>query len=575
MKSRWQQTMLLVKRHKIITGIIIICIAGGGYYAYASNTAGKVTVSYVTQPATEGTLVSSITGSGQVSPEDQLDLKSQVSEDVTYVGVKNGQQVKAGQLLVAFNTKDQQEAINNAQIALDNANLSTQKMQQSDSTEPLTLQQAQDNVTQSYANAFNTISSVFLNLPTVVSGLNEVLYGNDLSKTYQNVNYYEDYTSTYSKDATTYHDQTVAAFQKANTDYNNNFTDYKALTRTSDTTTVSAVLSETYTTSQEISDAVKDMNNLIEFYDQTFADQNLPPNPAAQTQLNTLSTYTGEVNTDLSNLLTAQSSIQSAQNAIANDQVSAQADTLNEQSQTYSVEQAQNSLNDAKANLANCYIYAPFAGIVASVPVNLHDSVSSGTTAVTLITNQSITEIPFNEIDITKIKVGQKATLTFDAIDGLSLVGQVTNIDTLGTVTQGVVNYNVEIAFDATGTQVKPGMSVTASIITAADQNVLTVPNSAVKTSGGQSYVQVLVNGKPQQKPVQIGTANDTDTEITSGLNAGDEVVTQTITTGGTKAATASSSAVRIPGLTTGGTGGFAGGTSGGFAGGARTTTGR
>ena len=134
--------------------------------------------------------------------------------------------------------------------------------------------------------------------------------------------------------------------------------------------------------------------------------------------------------------------------------------------------------------------------------MQLHDAASPSTTAVTLITNQDITEIPFNEVDITKIKVGQKATLTFDAIDGLSIVGQVADIDTVGTVTQGVVNYNVKIIFDASGSQVKPGMSVTASGITNVKQDVLTVPNSAVKTSGGISYVQVLVNGQPQQKMV-------------------------------------------------------------------------
>ena len=104
-------------------------------------------------------------------------------------------------------------------------------------------------------------------------------------------------------------------------------------------------------------------------------------------------------------------------------------------------------------------------------------------------------------------------------------------------------------------TKIKPGMSVTAAIITGTQQDVVMVPLGAVKTVSGQSSVTVLKNGQPQQVSVQTGASNDTDIVITSGVSEGDQVVTQTITAS-TSATTSSSSSSRSSGAAARG-GGF------------------
>ena len=192
-----------------------------------------------------------------------------------------------------------------------------------------------------------------------------------------------------------------------------------------------------------------------------------------------------------------------------------------------------------------------------------------------------MTTISLSEEDVTKIKMGNKAVITFDAVNGLSVAGIVTEIDTIGTVSQGVVSYNVQITFDTQDARVKPGMSTSVNVITDTQQNVLTVPNSAVKTKNGNSYVLVLSEKKdltsssasqgfvsvvaPTQKTVQIGVADSTNTEITSGLSAGDQVVVRTISNAAaatTTSASRTTSATSATRLITGGGGG------GGFAGG-------
>ena len=181
-----------------------------------------------------------------------------------------------------------------------------------------------------------------------------------------------------------------------------------------------------------------------------------------------------------------------------------------------------------------------------------------------------------NEVDAAKVKIGQKASLTFDAIDSLEISGKVADVDTLGTVTQGVVTYSVKISMDTPDDRVKPGMSVNASIITDVKQDVIAVPNSAIKNQNGSSYVEML-NAKvptdqeslgitsttqPKQQPVITGVSDDTNTEITSGLNVGDQVVTKT-TTGITKTTAATTTA---PSLFGSGGGGLGGGLGGGAA---------
>jgi RND family efflux transporter MFP subunit len=168
-------------------------------------------------------------------------------------------------------------------------------------------------------------------------------------------------------------------------------------------------------------------------------------------------------------------------------------------------------------------------------------------------------QVQVNEVDVADVSQGQKVTLIFDAVDGLQATGTVEKIDSLGTIDQGVVTYNVTIDIDSLDSRIKPEMSVSASIITDVKQNVLIVPASAVKTQNSSMYVEVLNSGNsPVQKNIEIGITNGTDTEIISGISAGDKVVTQTIdpsitTSNSSSSSNRGGSAVRLPGLGGGG----------------------
>ncbi|MBU6389640.1 efflux RND transporter periplasmic adaptor subunit, partial [Patescibacteria group bacterium] len=188
------------------------------------------------------------------------------------------------------------------------------------------------------------------------------------------------------------------------------------------------------------------------------------------------------------------------------------------------VDNALADYNNQKANADQRTVAAPIDGTITTLSIGNGDQIGggaggsgsgTGSTAPVVIDDLSSLEasVQVNEVDAPNVQTGQKVSMTFDAIDGLTLTGKVVKIDTVGTVSSGVVTYGATISFDSLDGRVRPGMSVSADITTAVKQDVLMVPNSAVKSdSNGNSYVEILKNGSPVQQAVQTGAGNDTDT---------------------------------------------------------------
>jgi multidrug efflux pump subunit AcrA (membrane-fusion protein) len=215
------------------------------------------------------------------------------------------------------------------------------------------------------------------------------------------------------------------------------------------------------------------------------------------------------------------------------------------------------------------------------VSISSGDDVSSGATVATIITKSKIATITLSETDIVGIKTGNKAIITLDAIEDLSIEGEVSEVDSAGTASSGVVSYGIEIAFDTDNDDVKAGMSVSATVVTNSKENVLTVPTSAVKENkDGTYYVQVLADNydlanksnlikgvvsknPPTIKIVEIGLADDTNTEIISGLSEGDQIVVRVSSSTTTASSTTSSNTKSGAILNTGGTGMTGGGPPG------------
>lgn len=192
---------------------------------------------------------------------------------------------------------------------------------------------------------------------------------------------------------------------------------------------------------------------------------------------------------------------------------------------------------DQQSKAAERRVVAPIRGTVNEVNIKNGDDLGKISSSTTTKQSPIIigdlgtlkAAVAINEVDISRVSIGQKVMLKFDALDSLEVSGRVEKIDALGTVTQGVVSYTVVAGFDTLDPRIKPDMSVSASIITDVKQNVVVVPSSAVKSEGEEYYVEILKDNTPVRKTVTVGATNNTQTEIRSGVSEGEKVVTQTI----------------------------------------------
>jgi HlyD family secretion protein len=190
------------------------------------------------------------------------------------------------------------------------------------------------------------------------------------------------------------------------------------------------------------------------------------------------------------------------------------------------VKQAEAGLAQAQMQLANAVLVAPFDGTVADVSVQVGQMVDSSVGAVILADlSQLDIALTVAETDEPKVKVGQEAQVTLDAVPGVTFAGRVDEMDLVGTMTQGVVNYPATVVMTDTSGQVRPGMNATVSVIVEQRDSVLLVPNRAVQTQGRAHLVTVLYQGQQIQTPVTIGLSGDTQTEVVDGLREGDIVL--------------------------------------------------
>lgn len=564
-------------RHKTIITLIALALIGSGYYGYKHFFNNESATRYVFAQAQKGALIVSVSGSGQVSAASQVDIKPKVSGDVLYVGVKNGQEIKTGALIAQIDARDAQKTVRDAESSLESAELSLEKLKKP--ADALSILQAENALAQSkeskqkaeqdlikaYDDGFNTVANGFLDLPTIMSGLEDMFFDNTIDKNQDNITWYVNQTSnqdTERNKAIRYRNDVENAYNNTRVAYAKNFDHYKSASRASGTQTIEALILETYETTKIAADTVKTANNYIDFVQDSMEQRDLTIPSVVSTHQSSLDSYTGTTNSHLLNLFSIKRTIQTSKEAIINASRSiaekteslanlkAGADTLDIQSSEISVKQKKNALLDAKEKLADYFIRAPFDGVVAEVNVKKGDAVSSASVFATVIARQRIAEISLNEVDVAKVKIGQKATLTFDAIPELTITGQVAEVGSIGAVSQGVVNYSIKISADAGDEQIKPGMSVSAAIITDSKIDVLLVSNSAIKQQNGISYVEVMKNGAPEQRVVETGLANDTLTEIINGIDDGEQVITQTITTATKTAQSQTQGAgIRIPGM--------------------------
>jgi HlyD family secretion protein len=188
---------------------------------------------------------------------------------------------------------------------------------------------------------------------------------------------------------------------------------------------------------------------------------------------------------------------------------------------------AQARVDAAQATLNMARVLAPFSGTVTEAHALPGDQVSAGDVAFRVDNLSSLlVDVKVSEVDINSISIDQPVTLTFDAILGKEYHGAVVEVSQAGTVEQGVVNFTVTVELGDADASVKPGMTAAVNIVVEEVEDVLLVPNRAVRLMDGKRIVYVLENGLPVQKQITLGSSSDTQSVVTGGeLQEGDLII--------------------------------------------------
>ena len=194
---------------------------------------------------------------------------------------------------------------------------------------------------------------------------------------------------------------------------------------------------------------------------------------------------------------------------------------------TAEIEAAESRVEAAQATMNLARVISPFAGTITEAHTLPGDQVSAGATAFRLDNLSSLlVDVKVSEVDINSVSIGQPVTLTFDAILGKEYHGEIVEVTQAGTVESGVVNFTVTVELTDADSAVKPGMTAAVNIVVEELENVLLVPNRAVRLVEGERVVYILVDGQPVKKEIRLGSSSDTMSIVAGGdIKEGDTIV--------------------------------------------------
>jgi macrolide-specific efflux system membrane fusion protein len=275
------------------------------------------------------------------------------------------------------------------------------------------------------------------------------------------------------------------------------------------------------------------------------------------------------------NLEAAKADLDAAEDALDRAE-EADSDTSDTEAQ---VTQAELAVDEAEDGVAGTVLKAPMAGTVTAVNGTVGSSAGSSGQSSSSSSSDGFVEIAdltklevsasVAEADATKLKAGQAATVTWNALPDATATAKVASIDPNATTENNVVTYGVLFSLQDVPDNVKAGQSVEVGVTVGQVENAVYVNSAALTSVGSRHTVTVMENGQQVTRTVEIGLQGDQATEITSGLTAGEQVVIRTTaTTSNSSTGGGFPGGGGIPGG-----GGLSGG--GGPGGGARTGGGR
>jgi HlyD family secretion protein len=517
-----------LKTKKLFLLIFIVILGTAGYFFFFRQS--NQSNGYILTRVQKGEINKYVSGSGNIVSVDNLDLRPTVSGKIIYLGVKEGNYVSKGQLLVKLDTSDLEKQIRDLEFTLQNQQINLEKLK--DNYEQV---KRGDDLKKIYQNNLTTFNNIFNSYPQFFDQINAIYFNDDFNdQVYKkNLEYYLSYENSNYRELT----------EKYKNDLDNLKKRFVSLSKDFDFIKSQSVLNENFVAS--IYDFNTDFANYVKFgldLARKIKDNQILTN-ARHTKQNVIDNHISQLNSLYNNILPYNSNLIDIKNAINSYYDKIKSLEYDIKNSDVNIEQTKTKIDDLKNDLKDYYVYSPLNGYVNTLNVKVNDLVGSGTILMNLVSKDRIAEIKLNEVDLAGVKVGSSAILTFDSLPNLKINGQVIFINPVGEVAQGVVSYKLKISFKD-DPQAKIGMTVNADIVVDSKKDVLIVSNSAIKTMGNRKYVEVpdekenlnsresrsvALEYPPKMVFIKTGLSDDKNTEILEGLKDGDLIILRKI----------------------------------------------
>lgn len=578
-----------LKMWQAITVVVVLVGSGAGTYQWrhSAKSSAVALLPANTQLATAqlGNVVNAVTASGTMSFTNSSDLTFGSSGTVAKVNVVIGDSVKKGQSLASIDTADLQRAVTQANVnlttaqtnltnlqelytaddlakakaslALATANLNKALQALTDGQTPDPLQVAvkqaaanaaqnaynlastpDPNVVTSRQNAVSLAQINLQNAQTSLATLQASPSAADLNKAQLAVAQaqvsLEKANSTYVADHAKFLLGTVSQatldVDLANMQLSglnliaaqNALTTLQAGPAVSDVTKAQVAVSQAQ---MALSQTQQDLTN-AQTPDPLVVAQKRLALSQAQTDLTNIQTVDPVVQAQLQlNIVNARIAVNTAQDNLTTVQAGPNVDDV--AAKTLAVDNTKAALTTAQTRLDQAMLLAPFDGVVSAVNVITGQTVGANAIAVSVVdsTTPKI-DAAVSEADVSKVKQGQTAAITLDGIPGVSITGKVLTVAVVGKTAQGVVSYPITVQVTPPqGATLRQGMTATVSLTVSQAMNVLTVPSRAIGGTTRNPTVTVRSNGQDQVVAVTLGLTDGAKTQVLSGLNPGDQVV--------------------------------------------------
>ena len=494
-EKKVRKKLKLGKKGKAILCIILVvavALAGFGIYKWRKSKKTGAGLENGTSIVRSGNLTNSISGSGSVEPIEQRDIVPVVKGEIIEAPFNEGDEVKKGDILYRFEMTAATNAIETAENNVEKARTN--------------LSNRQSNLSKTQENIDN------LTIKATASGKVEglsLLVGEDASGMVCTITNYKEQTVTLPFNSSKVGeiqvgDSATVAIDKymMNTSgkVTRKYTTPNTLSNGALVYNVEILLDDTYILEEGVSVTATVNGITSASYGNVKYASPVTVNASQKGEVKKVNFKNGDW-VDKGDVIAV------LENTDLNDELRNARQAVNEAQMNLT--EAENTLEDRQEEANEYILESPIDGVILTKDYEVGDTISGQTSTVMMVVadmSKMKFTISADELDISKIKLGQSVSVTADALTGQRLMGRITNISKLGTSSNGVTNYPIEVTIDQPG-DLMPGMNVNANIIIEQATNTLYLPVEAVEYFGGKYYVTIVgeVTNMPERREVPAG----------------------------------------------------------------------